>query len=104
MTGVKVIETRKAKVKQSNETSAERSSVPITKNQMSNANESIGNDASEQTQRNVSYDSNESTFEEEINEKWACPWKIQHTNVDITIFHSPDNLYVAQKSEKYVFD
>lgn len=88
--------TKKAKAKKSTELSAEGFSA-------ADASESMVNNANDQTQQNTSYDSNESTYEEECNEKWANPWKTQHKNIDITTYYGPDNFYVAQKSELYVF-
>lgn len=87
--GVKVIETKKTDAKKTEENSCEAS----TTTQLSDT----------QVLQNASYDSNESTYEEENNEKWACPWKAQHENVEITTFHNPHDFYIAQKSELYVF-
>lgn len=75
-----------------------------SKTQTPNENESMASNTNDRTPPSVSYDSNESTFEEESNEKWANPWKVQHTGVEIATYYSPDNFYVTQKSELYVFD
>lgn len=82
----------------------EASSTANIKNQTPNENSSVASDGNDLTVPNVSYDSNESTFEEESNEKWASPWKVQHKGVEISTYYSPDNFYVTQKSELYVFD
>lgn len=82
--------------------SAEGLSTAGNKNQTTNGNESMVRNANDQTLHSLSYDSNESTYEEETNERWASPWKAQHKNVEITTYYSPNNFYVAQKSELYV--
>lgn len=105
--GVKIIDAKKAKAKKSGKLVAEESPTTSTaspKTQAPNETESMASNTSNQTAPSVSNDSNESTFEEESNEKWANPWKVQHKGVEIATYYSPDNFYVAQKSELYVFD
>lgn len=82
---------------------AEATLTASAKNQTPIVNDSVSN-ANGLTVPTVSYDSNESTFEEESIEKWANPWKVQHKGVEIATYYSPDNFYVTQKSELYVFD
>lgn len=102
--GVKVFDNKKAKPTKSNESLSEKSCKATTKSEISNGNESLSSNGNDQTQQNVSYESNESTFEEEINEKWANPWTIQHENVLITTFNSPNDFYIARTTDVYVFD
>lgn len=105
--GVKVIDAKKAKTKKSVESVAAGSSTTSpagSKSQALNETEPMASNANIRSTPSVSGDSNESTFEEESNEKWANPWKVQHKGVEITTYYSPDNFYVAHKSELYVFD
>lgn len=78
----------------------EGASTSNAQRQTANENEAITSDTSDHSL----HDSNESAHEEDSNEKWANPWKVQHKNVDITIYYGPNNFYVAQKSEMYVYD
>lgn len=47
---------------------------------------------------NLSDESSESNCENENNDNWACPWKAQHKNIQISVFHSPNDFYITQKS------
>lgn len=45
------------------------------------------------------YEGSNESWEEDTIEKWACPWKIQHENIDIPLFYSPCNFYITRKSK-----
>lgn len=60
--------------------------------------EEIGNSNSNSNSNCNQDDSAESSWEEEINERWANPWKAQHKNVIISQFNSPNDFFIYQKS------
>lgn len=48
--------------------------------------------------------SSESSSQEENSEKWVCPWKSKHQQVEISVFYSPSDFYVraSTNDDKYV--
>lgn len=45
-------------------------------------------------------DVDKSSWEEELNERWASPWKAQRKNVIISHFNSPNDFFIYQNSPK----
>lgn len=100
--GVKIKEKLpKKSANKANSTSEVASSKSSVKSEVKNQNGTTS-DCYESNTDLISFNdmTSESTSQDECKEKWACPWKAQHKYIQISLFHSPKNFFVVEKSEK----
>lgn len=76
---------------------------PISKENVETLSESNNGEERAESLMNFTGSSGESSFQEEDNENWVNPWKLQHEAVQIVHFDSPSSFYVVHPSQKLVF-